>query len=55
MEAVVNKLRNYLPFSPAREGPLHDLDRVRIELERHARNLADIVNREMAKRSRTEF
>jgi hypothetical protein len=27
----------------------------RLELERHARNLVDIVNREMAKRSRREF
>jgi TP901 family phage tail tape measure protein len=30
MESVVGKLRSYLPFSPAKEGPLRDLNRVRI-------------------------
>jgi hypothetical protein len=30
LEAVVNKLRSYLPFSPAKVGPLRDLNRVRI-------------------------
>ncbi len=30
LEAVAQKLRNLLPFSPAREGPLRELERVRI-------------------------
>ncbi len=30
MESVVKKIRGYLPFSPAKEGPLRDLHRVRI-------------------------
>jgi hypothetical protein len=30
MEAIVGKVRSYLPFSPAKAGPLRDLNRVRI-------------------------
>jgi hypothetical protein len=30
IEAVAHKLRSYLPFSPAKTGPLRDLNRVRI-------------------------
>ncbi len=30
MKSLVQKLRNFLPFSPAKEGPLRDINRVRI-------------------------
>jgi TP901 family phage tail tape measure protein len=30
MKAIVQKVRNFLPFSPAKEGPLRDIHRVKI-------------------------
>lgn len=30
IKAIVQKIRNFLPFSPAKEGPLRDIQRVRI-------------------------